>query len=283
MKHIVTALALMLCITAGSGASIPPPPPGPPGDLPESYDGYSTEALWYAYIYWVRGEAFARRERAFDALDLPAYSANPKAWQTALEGPSYVSTSYWIPHGNHFAFERICPPDVYEPASPDCQWRYRSAFYDARDSDIHAIARDTFDGAAFAAWLDEAGIPADAVTTSYRSDFGQAGTVHARLDALIVTRDVREAACPAVGTVIADLAGRSVPLSPFERPRDPNAPPAPPPLPPGSDNERLTFPLGFFPDTEAELTLEAAGSPWIGAYVSALVGPVRACIEAAEG
>lgn len=278
MKQLFLALALTIMMVARTDASVPPPPPPPPDELPESYDGYSTEALWYAYLFWVRAETFERRENAFKALALPKYNDDPQGWETALEGPNYESNSFWIPHGRYFAFEEICPST---PTGDDdeCQWRYRSAFYDARADDIYRIVYDTFDGAAFAAFLAGQDVGPEAVTREYRSAFGLADTVHARLDAMIVSHDVREADCPAIGEMMARLSDTSVPLTPEEPEYDPSNPPEPP-MPPGADAETLNFPLGYFPDAKATMTVSGNGSPAVRKLVTTLLEPVNACLKA---
>lgn len=279
MKRILlAATALALALSATVSASVPPPPPPPPAELPQSYDGYSTEALWYAYLYWVRGETVTRREAAFEALRLPGWSEDEAAWRSGLEGPSYAAISWWIPHGTLFAFEQACPvASGYGSDAEGCLWRYRSAFFDAQASDVHAIVYDTFDGAAFAAHLAAQGIAPGAVTREYRSDFGLSAEVHSRLDAMIRTRDVREDACPGVGEGIAALAGIALPLSPFGPPA--GTPPPPPPAPPSGDMETLTIPAGYFPDMDVTVTMESNGAGSMRALLTALTGPVRACID----
>lgn len=271
-------MAITMLVASPSDASIPPPPPRPPAELPAEYDGYGTEALWYAYVYWVREQTAVRREAAFDALRLPAWLAGDESWRTVLEGPHYVSRSYWIPYGLHFAFEQVCPASAgYDRDPKGCLWRYRSAFFAAQESDINAIVFDTFDGAAFASYLAARGVGPEDVTSAYRSDFGLEDLVNERLDALIVTRDIREDACPQVGEAIVNLAQISLPLSPFGPPE--GTPPPPPPLPPGADAEILTIPSGFFPDTQVRIVFEGNGTGTLQMLVSRLAGPVRACIS----
>lgn len=281
MKRILLAAsALALALSAVASASVPPPPPPPPDGLPESYDGYSTDRLWYAYLYWVRGETATRRQAAFDALRLHGYSDDPEAWRTDLEGPSYEAISWWIPHGTLFAFEEVCPVNAGYGDAEGCLWRYRSARFTTQANDIHAIAYDTFDGAAFAARLREQGIAPDAVDNSFRSDFGLESQVHARLDAMIQTRAIREDACPGVRDGIESLAAISLPLSPYGPP--PGTPPPPPPAPPSGDSQTLTIPVGFYPDMDVMVTIESNGAGSMGTLLSGLVGPVNACIEAAQ-
>jgi hypothetical protein len=271
MKRILLAAsALALAVSAAASASVPPPPPPPPDGLPESYDGYSTERLWYAYLYWVRGETVTRRQAAFDALRLPGYSDDPGAWRTELEGPSYVAVSWWIPHGNLFAFEEVCPASAGYTNPEGCLWRYRSAFFRAQEHDIHAIAYDTFDGAGFAERLRAAGIAPEAVDNNYRSDFGLAAE----------TREIREDTCPGVRDGIESLAVISLPLSPYGPPAE--TPPPPPPAPPSGDRETLTIPVGFYPDMDVTVTMVSNGSGSMGALLSGLIGPVNACIQAAQ-
>lgn len=270
----VAASATLLC-AAATDASIPPPPPPPP-DLPQAYDGYATEAMWYAYIYWVRGETFSRREAAFAALRLPGWSEDQTAWRTELDGPSYIATSHWIPYGSHFAFEQVCPVASGYGSDPEgCLWRYRSAFFDAQEGDIHAIVYDTFDGAAFAQYLATQDIGPEAVTDDFRSDFGLAQIVHGRLDALIKTRELREDSCPAVGEAIERLADLSLSLSPYGPPAD--TPPPPPPAPPGAAREVLTIPAGYYPDTEVRVTFEGNGTGSMRVLVSELTSGLRDC------
>ncbi|GGG95300.1 hypothetical protein GCM10007420_08560 [Glycocaulis albus] len=270
------AAATALLITAALDASVPPPPPPPPADLPATYDGYSTESLWYAYTYWVRGQTAERRRLAFEALRLPDWSTDETAWRTGLEGPHYVSTSYWIPYGLYFAFEQACPVSSgYSDDTDGCLWRYRSAFFDAAESDINAIVSDTFNGAAFAAYLAGQDVPPEAVSREFVSGFGLEDIVHQRLDSLIRTRDVREDTCPAVREAVDDIAAMSLPLSPYGPPD--GTPPPPPPLPPGADHEVLTIPAGFYPDTSVHVVFEGNGTGTMRALVSRLAGPVRAC------
>lgn len=277
---ICAAASAALVLAAPLESSVPPPPPGPPEGLPAEYAGYSTESLWYAYIYWVRGQTSERRQLAFEALRMPDWSQDQTAWRTGLQGPHYVSTSYWIPYGLHFAFEQVCPVRSGFGRNPQgCLWRYRSAFFDAQESDINAVVYDTFDGEAFAAHLAAQGVAPDAVTREFVSDFGLADTVHVRLDALIRTRDVREDTCPAVGEAIASLAQMPLPLSPFGPPAD--APAPPPPLPPGADREVLTIPVGYYPDTEVQVTFEGNGTGSMQVLVSRLAGPLRSCFAEA--
>lgn len=281
MKRILLAAsALALAASAAASASVPPPPPPPPDGLPGAYDGYSTERLWYAYLYWVRGETVTRRQAAFDALRLPGYSDDPDAWRTELEGPSYVAVSYWIPHGTLFAFEEVCPARAGFTDPEGCLWRYRSAFFRAQEHDVHAIAYDTFDLPAFAERLRAAGIAPEAVDNNFRSDFGLAAEVHARLDGMIQTREIREDACPGVRDGIESLAAISLPLSPYGPPA--GTPPSPPPAPPSGDRETLTIPVGFYPDMDVTVTIESNGAGSMGALLSGLVGPVNACIQAAQ-
>lgn len=281
MKRILLAAsALTLALSAAASASVPPPPPPPPDGLPESHDGYSTEALWYAYLYWVRGETAVRRQAAFDALRLPGWSDNPDAWRTELEGPSYVAVSWWIPHGTLFAFEEVCPVSAGYDNPQGCLWRYRSAFFATNAQDVHAIAYDTFDLAAFAERLRQQGVTPEAVGPEFRSDFGLAAEVYARLDAMIQTRDIREDACPGVRDGIESLAAISLPLSPYGPP--PGAPPPPPPAPPSGDSQTLTIPVGFYPDMDVTVTIESNGAGSMNALLSGLIGPVNACIEAAQ-
>lgn len=279
MRYLAAA-ALALSVTASASASVPPPPPPPPDGLPESYDGYATEALWYAYLGWVRGETVTRRQAAFDALRLPGYSTDPAAWRTELQGPSYVAVSWWIPHGNLFAFEEVCPVSAGYRDPQGCLWRYRSAFFTTQAQDIHAIAYDTFDGAAFAARLRQEGVAPEAVDHTYRSDFGLGTQVHARLDAMIETRDVREDACPGVRDGIEALAAIALPLSPYGPPA--GTPPPPPPAPPSGDTETLTIPTGFYPDMEVTVVMESNGAGSMEALLTALAGPVWDCIDAAQ-
>lgn len=276
MQTILTACALFLSSSV-SAASVPPPPPPPPADLPAAYDGYATESLWYAYLYWVRGETVTRREVAFEALRLPGYSTDEAAWRTALVGPSYAAISWWIPHGSLFAFEEVCPASAGYSNPQGCLWRYRSAFFEAREGDIHAIVYDTFDGAAFAAHLAARSVPPGAVTRDYRSDFGRAAEVHERLDALIVRRDLRADTCPGVGEGIEALAQIALPLSPYGPPAG-TAPP-PPPAPPSGDTQILTISAGYFPDMDVTVTVESNGAGSMQVLLNALVGPVRACID----
>ncbi|WP_394692986.1 hypothetical protein [Hyphobacterium sp.] len=276
LQIILTAFtASLFCNFAD--ASVPPPPPPPPEGLPAAYDGYSTESLWYAYLFWVRGETVTRREAAFEALRLPGYSDDPVAWRTDLDGPSYTSISWWIPHGTLFAFEEVCPVGDGYANQESCLWRYRSAAFDARERDIHAIAYDTFDGAAFAAHLAEQGVPPEAVTRAYRSDFGQAARVHERLDAMIVSRDIRADSCPGVQDGIEALAQISLPLSPYGPPD--GTPPPPPPAPPSGDTQTLTIPAGYFPDMDVTITIESNGAGSMRSLLDALIGPVQACID----
>lgn len=279
MTRIQTFLTACAAFLASGAAltSVPPPPPPPPSDLPASYDGYSTESLWYAYLYWVRGETAARREAAFEALRLPDYSTDAAGWRTALEGPSYVAVSWWIPHGTLFAFEEVCPVSAGYNNPQGCLWRYRSAFFEAREGDIHAIVYDTFDGAAFAEHLAAQGVPPDAVTRDYRSDFGLAPQIHARLDALIVSREIRADACPGVQEGIEGLAEISLPLSPYGPPA--GTPPPPPPAPPSGDTQTLTIPAGYFPDLDVTVTVESNGAGSMRTLLTTLTGPVRACID----
>lgn len=265
---------LVLCAPALHAASPPPPPPPAPEGLEAAYDGYPTEYLWSGYLTWVRAQTHVRRAAAFEAMDL-SWSNEPGAWVSRGDGPRYESTSFWIPHGSLFAFDFICPVDADFDDDAACQWRYRGAFFDAREGDVHAIVYDTFDADAFAARLRAAGVAPEALDYTFTSDFGLAGLVNARLDALIVTRDIREEACPAVGEAIAALADRSIPLSPFGPP--PGTPEPPAPMPPGADRETLTFPLGFYPDIDAELTISGSGAGSMREMLSQLVGPVRAC------
>lgn len=275
MKRILLAAsALALAVSAAAPASVPPPPPPPPDGLPEAYDGYSTERLWYAYLYWVRGETVTRREAAFEALRLPGWSDDPETWRTALEGPSYEAVSWWIPHGTLFAFEEVCRDNE------GCLWRYRSAFFTTQAQDVHAIAYDTFDGAAFAERLRAEGVAPEAVDNNFRSDFGLAADVHARLDAMIRTRDVREDVCPGVRDGIEALAAISLPLSPYGPP--PGTPPPPPPAPPSGDRQTLTIPTGFYRDMDVTVTIESNGAGSMRTLLGMLTGPVNACIEAAQ-
>ncbi|MEE2565636.1 hypothetical protein [Hyphobacterium marinum] len=282
MKHIITGLAAGAALLAAGIAdgSVPPPPPPPPDGLPESYDGYSTETLWYAYLNWVRGETVARRESAFEALRLPGYSQDQTAWRTELDGPGYAAISWWIPHGTLFAFEQVCPVSAGYTNPQGCLWRYRSAHFAAQAQDIHAIAYDTFDGAAFAARLAGQGITPDTLTRDYRSDFGLADTVHARLDAMIVTREVREDACPGVAEGVAAIAEISLPLSAEGPPA--GTPPPPPPAPPSGDMQTLTIPVGYFPDMDVTVTIESNGAGSMSQLLAQLTGPVRACIDSAS-
>lgn len=281
MKRILlAATSLGLAVSAAASASVPPPPPPPPDGLPESYDGYSTERLWYAYLYWVRGETVTRREAAFEALRLPGYSDDPDAWRTELEGPSYVAVSWWIPHGTLFAFEEVCPVSAGYGNPQGCLWRYRSAFFTTQAQDVHAIAYDTFDGAAFAARLRAAGVAPEEVGNDFRSDFGLEADVHARLDAMIRTRDVREDACPGVRDGIEALAAIELPLSPYGPPE--GTPPPPPPAPPSGDMQTLTVPSGFYPDMDVTVTIESNGAGSMRTLLGMLTGPVNACIEAAQ-
>lgn len=282
MKHIFRGLAAgaALLVSGIADTSVPPPPPPPPDGLPESYDGYPTDRLWFSYLYWVRGETVTRRQAAFDALRLPSYTDAPDAWRTAREGPSYTSISWWIPHGILFAFEEVCPDTATYGYSAECFWRYRSAHFTTQAVDVHAIAYDTFDGAAFAARLREQGIAPEALTRDFLSDFGLAETVHARLDAMIQTRAVREEACSGVREGIESLAAISLPLSPYDPPSD--TPPPPPPAPPSGDRQTLTVPVGYFPDLDVTVTLESNNAGSMGQLLSALTGPVNACIESAS-
>jgi hypothetical protein len=279
---VVIAAAAALVCAAQSEAGVPPPPPGPPADLPAAYDGYPTEALWFAYIYWVREQTSVRREAAFDALRLPGWSDDPAAWRTGLQGPHYVSTSYWVPAGLHFSFEQVCPVSSgYGQRPKGCLWRYRSAFFRAQEGDVHAIVHDTFDGEAFARHLAAQGIGLDAVSRDFRSAFGLEELVRNRLDALIVTRNLREDSCPAVGEAIEDLASMTLSLSPYGPPA--GTPPPPPPLPPGADHEVLVIPAGFYPDTDVRVTFEGQGTGTMQVLVSTLVAPLHACFsDAAE-
>lgn len=276
MQTFLIACAIFLT-SSFSSASVPPPPPPPPADLPAEYDGYTTESLWYAYLYWVRGETVTRRQAAFEALRLPDYSADETAWRTELEGPSYAAISWWIPHGTLFAFEEVCPVSAGYTNPRGCFWRYRSAAFEAREGDIHSIVYDTFDGAIFAAHLAEQGVPPDAVTRDYRSDFGQAARVHERLDAMIVSRDIRADTCPGVRDGIEALAQIELPLSPYGPPA--GTPPPPPPAPPSGDTQTLTIPSGYFPDMDITITIESSGAGSMRSLMDALVGPVRACID----
>lgn len=278
-RLLMSAAAVCLALTGMADASVPPPPPPPPADLPAAYDGYATEALWYAYMHWVRGETAARRTAAFEALRLPGYSQDPEAWRTELDGPSYVGISWWIPHGTLFAFEEICPVSAGYRDPEGCLWRYRSAFFTTRAADIHAIVSDAFDGASFAEHLAAQGITPAELTHDFRSDFGLADTVHARLDAMIRTRDIREDACPGVRTGVEALAQIALPLSPYGPP--PDTPPPPPPAPPSGDRQTLTIPTQYFPDMDVTITMESNGAGSMRQLLDTLVGPVNACIEAA--
>ena len=279
----MTRLQIMLtaCIAflafGFSDASVPPPPPPPPADLPEMYDGYSTESLWYAYLFWVRGETVTRREVAFEALRLAGYSDDAAAWRTELEGPSYTAVSWWIPYGTLFAFEEVCPVSAGYTNPEGCLWRYRSAAFDAREHDIHAIVYETFDGAAFAAHLAEQGVPPDAVTRDYRNDFGQAAGVHERLDAMIISRDIRADTCPGVRDGIEALSQIELPLSPYGPPA--GTPPPPPPAPPSGNTQTLTIPAGYFPDLDVTITIESNGAGSMRSLMDALVGPLQVCID----
>lgn len=283
MTRIQTFLTTCAAFLASGAAlaSVPPPPPPPPADLPETYDGYATESLWYAYLFWVRGETVTRREAAFEALRLPDYSTDAAAWRTALEGPSYAAISWWIPGGTLFAFEEVCPVSAGYTNPEGCLWRYRSAAFNARARDIHAIVYDTFDGAVFADHLAEQGVSPDAVTRDYRSGFGQMAEVHARLDAMIVSQDIRADTCPGVSEGIAALAQIALPLSPYGPPA--GTPPPPPPAPPSGDTQTLTIPAGYFPDLDVTITIESNGAGSMRSLMDALVGPVRACIDSQAG
>jgi len=272
----VAAIAALL-FAAPLDASVPPPPPPPPAGLPAEYAGYSTDSLWFAYTYWVRGQTAERRQMAFEALRLPGYSDDPAAWRTELEGPSYSAISWWIPHGTLVAFEAVCPVSAGYTDPEGCLWRYRSAFFQAQEADINAIVLDTFDGAAFAAYLASRNVAPGTVTRDYRSDFGQAETVHERLDAMIVSRDIRADTCPGVRDGIDALARISLPLSPYGPPA--GTPPPPPPAPPSGDTETLTIPAGYFPDMDVTITVESNGAGSMRNLMNALVGPVRACID----
>ena len=224
----------------------------------------------------MREQTAHRRLAAFEALRLPGWSQEPSAWRSELQGPHYVSSSYWIPYGVHFAFERVCPvSEGYGQYPKGCLWRYRSAFFDAHETDIHAIVYDTFDGAEFAQHLASEGIAPDAVTRDFRSGFGLEDTVFTRLDALIRTRDVREDDCPAIGEAMDRLAGMSLSLSPHGPPAGTPAPP--PSAPPGADHEVLTIPAGFYPDTEVRVTFEGQGAGSMQVLLSQLTGPLRGC------
>ena len=278
---MLATAALSLVIGAAASASVPPPPPGPPQGLPESYDGYATDSLWYAYLFWVRGETSVRREAAFDALRLPGYSDDPDAWRTELVGPQYEAVSWWIPHGNLLAFEQICPVSSgYGDYPEGCLWRYRSAYFTTNAQEVHAIAYETFDGAAFAGYLAALGVPPEAVNRDYRSDFGLEVDVHSRLDAMIQTRDVREDACPGVRDGVEALAAISLPLSPYGPPD--GTPPPPPPAPPSGDTQTLTIPAGFYPDMDVTVTIESHGAGSMRTLLEALAGPVNDCIAAAQ-
>ncbi|GJL96501.1 MAG: hypothetical protein DHS20C06_03180 [Hyphobacterium sp.] len=276
LQSILSACAVFLSCSFAD-ASVPPPPPAPPADLPEAYDGYATESLWYAYLFWVLGETVTRREAAFEALGLPGYSDDEGAWRTELEGPSYSAISWWIPAGTLFAFEEVCPVSAGYSNPQGCLWRYREAAFEARAHDIHAIVYDTFEGAIFAAHLARQGVPPDAVTRDYRSDFGQAAEVHARLDAMIVTQDVRADTCPGISEGIEALAQIELPLSPYGPPDD--MPPPPPPAPPSGDTQILSIPAGYFPDMDVTITIESNGAGSMRGLMDDLVGPVRACID----
>ena len=160
-----------------------------------------------------------------------------------------------------------------------CLWRYRSAHFAARETDIHAIAYDTFDGAAFAASLAAQGVTPDALGRDYRSGFGLEAEVHARLDAMIVSRDVHEDACPGVREGIEALADITLPLSPYGPPA--GTPPPPPPAPPSGDTQTLTVPVGYFPDMDVTMVVESNGAGSLQTLLAALTGPVRACMESA--
>ncbi|MAL10630.1 MAG: hypothetical protein CMF74_13340 [Maricaulis sp.] len=282
MKHALLAVsALGLALSTAASASVPPPPPGPPPGLPESYEGYATDSLWYAYLFWVRGETVTRREAAYEALRLPGYSSDETAWRTELDGPRYEAVSWWIPHGNLFAFEWVCPVSAGYGDNPEgCLWRYRSAFFTTDAQAVHAIAYDTFDGAAFAARLREQGVAPEAVDRNYRSGFGQQAVVHARLDAMIQTRDVREDTCPGVRDGVEALAAISLPLSPYGPPA--GTPPPPPPAPPSGDTQTLIIPTGFYPDMDVTVTIESNGAGSMRTLMEALVGPVNDCIAATQ-
>ena len=150
-------------------------------------------------------------------------------------------------------------------------------FFQAQEADINAIVLDTFDGAAFAAYLASRNVAPGTVTRDYRSDFGQAETVHERLDAMIVSRDIRADTCPGVRDGIDALARISLPLSPYGPPA--GTPPPPPPAPPSGDTETLTIPAGYFPDMDVTITVESNGAGSMRNLMNALVGPVRACID----
>ncbi|WP_421790058.1 hypothetical protein [Hyphobacterium sp.] len=272
----LAALILGFAVNLPAKASVPPPPPPPPTNLPASYDGYSTEQLWYAYMTYVRGETAARRTAAFEALRLPGYSDDPAAWRTELDGPSYVSVSWWIPYGILFAFEEICPVSAGYRDPEGCLWRYRSASFSASAEDIHAIVFETFDGAAFAANLHARGITPDAISRNFVSDFGLANIVHERLDGMIVTRDVREDACPGVRDGVEVIAEIALPLSPYGPPA--GTPPPPPPDPPSGNTQTLTVPAGYFPDLDVTVTLESNGAGSMRTLLDALTGPANACL-----
>lgn len=278
MKRLVLALLLIALTARPGGASIPPPPPGPPADLPAAYGGYATRSLWNAYIYWVIDETDTRRDAAYERLEVQHTPDLQDDWRVEREGPRYHLSSYWLPAGTRFSLERICPWDG-DGAAQACLWRYRSAFYQARDSDVYRIVFETFDGARFAEQLSRQGVTPQALDAGLRTDFGLAQAVHAHLDSLIVTRDVREDACPGVREAVEAAALVSVPLSPNAAPD--GARRGPPPLP-GSDDEELVFPVGAFAHTDVEVRFAGRGSAAIQDLVSRLVSPVSGCFERGE-